>query len=356
MLFLCWNKNKMKVLVTGCAGLIGANFCEYLLQKTNDVTIIGVDDLSGGYIENVPKDDRMIFLHADLTKQEDQQHIEKHCDGLEYIWHFAAYAAEGLSPFIRQFNYSTNVIATAFLINCGIKYNVKRFVFTSSMAVYGKEQVPFDETLTPQPIDPYGIAKYACEMDLKVAYEQHNMEYCIIRPHNVYGRMQNIWDPYRNVLGIWMWCAMHNKPFTVYGDGEQTRAFSYIDNVIPCLFTAATDPRAKNQIINVGGVKEYTLNHAKEILSKITGWNQTVHLEPRHEVKHAWSTYQKSVDLLDYQETVDLEEGLRRMWEWVQNCNDKERKFWSQYELDKNIYGYWKLDTSNNKLRSSHPN
>lgn len=332
----------MKVLVTGCAGLIGANFCEYLLNEFNDIEIIAVDDLSGGYIEHIPVDNRLKFLKADLTNKDDQKIIESHLNNLDYIWHFAAYAAEGLSPFIRQYNYSTNVIATAFLINCGIKYNIKRFVFTSSMAVYGKEQVPFDEKLIPCPIDPYGIAKYACEMDLKVAFDHHGMEYCIIRPHNVYGKYQNIWDPYRNVLGIWMLNVLRNKPYTIYGDGEQTRAFSYIDNIIPCLLKAGIDPKAKNEIINLGGTKEISLNKARDLLVKLTGQSESIYLEPRHEVKHAWSTHQKSIDILDYKETVDLEEGLKRMWEWVKSCPEKTQKFWTEYELEKNIYEYWK--------------
>lgn len=335
----------MKIIVTGCAGLIGSNFCKYILDNFNDIHIIGIDNLSGGYLENIPE--KVDFLKADLTIEHDQKLIEQYCfknKDVNFIFHFAAYAAEGLSPFIRQFNYTNNTIATAFLINCGIKYKIQRFIFTSSMAVYGKEQVPFDESFIPKPIDPYGIAKYASEMDLQVAHDQHGMEYCIIRPHNVYGINQNIWDPYRNVLGIWMWCALHNTPYTIYGDGEQTRAFSYIDDILPCLWKAAIDDRAKNQIINLGGIKEYSLNNAKDILVKITDFNKSVYYEARHEVKHAWSTYQKSVDLLDYTENVDLENGLKKMWEWVKDCPDREKRYWEKYELDTNIYSYWKRD------------
>jgi UDP-glucose 4-epimerase len=259
----------MRVLVTGCAGLLGSNFCEYLLENIDNIEIIGVDDLSGGYIENVDK--RVKFLKANLTDKADQKIIEKEFkDGyIDYIFAYAAIACEGLSPFIRQYTFMNNAVANAFLINCGIKYKIKRFVYTSSMAVYGKGQVPFSEDLVPNPIDTYGIAKYACEMDLKVAYEQHGLEYCIIRPHNVYGKYQNIWDPYRNVLGIWMYNALHNKPFTIYGDGEQTRAFSYIDDILPCLWNAAIKDHAKNEIVNVGGMQHKSLNDAKDILSKI---------------------------------------------------------------------------------------
>jgi UDP-glucose 4-epimerase len=333
----------MRVLVTGCAGLLGSNFCEYLLENIDNIEIIGVDDLSGGYIENVDK--RVKFLKANLTDKADQKIIEKEFkDGyIDYIFAYAAIACEGLSPFIRQYTFMNNAVANAFLINCGIKYKIKRFVYTSSMAVYGKGQVPFSEDLVPNPIDTYGIAKYACEMDLKVAYEQHGLEYCIIRPHNVYGKYQNIWDPYRNVLGIWMYNALHNKPFTIYGDGEQTRAFSYIDDILPCLWNAAIKDHAKNEIVNVGGMKHISLNDAKDILSKITNHNDYVYLEKRHEVKHAWSTYKKSVDILDYKETVTLERGLQLMWEWVKTSPDREKQYWKEYELDTNIYSYWKV-------------
>lgn len=329
----------MKVLVTGCAGLIGSNFCAYLAEHHKDVDVVGVDNLSGGYIENIPAS--VTFIQADLTKSEDQSRIEA-AFPVDIIFHFAAYAAEGLSPFIRQFNYTNNVVPTAFLVNCAIKHNIKRFVFTSSMAVYGENTVPFSEDAQPQPIDPYGIAKYACEMDIQVASLQHDLDYCIIRPHNVYGKFQNIWDPYRNVLGIWMLKASEGEPLTVYGDGEQTRAFSYIDDVVPCLWAAGVSDKARNQIINVGGTQSVSLNQAAAIVSRVTGQKEIHHLEPRHEVKHAWSTFQKSVELLDYHETVDLQQGLERMWAWVKTCPSRQKQYWDSYELEKKLYSFWK--------------
>jgi len=165
----------MNVIITGVAGLVGANFAEYLLARRVELslgTIYGVDDLSGGYIENLQlHDPHFSFVRADLTDSEDQKVIEGlfKQKNIDYIFHFSAYAAEGLSPFIRQFNYISNIIPTTFLINMGIKYNIKRFVFTSSMATYGRNDTPFTEDMKPNPIDPYGIAKYACEMDLQVA-------------------------------------------------------------------------------------------------------------------------------------------------------------------------------------------
>ena len=178
-------------------------------------------------------------------------------------------------------------------------------------------QTRFDEDDQPMPIDPYGIAKYACEMDIRVAGEQHGLDWCIIRPHNIYGKKQNIWDMYRNVLGIWMYQTLQKQPMLIYGDGEQTRAFTYVgDNMRP-LWNAAILDEASKQIINLGGTQEYTINKAAEILCNITGYDNIEHKEPRHEVKWAVPTYQKSIDILGYENEHTLEDGLFRMWEWA---------------------------------------
>lgn len=327
----------MRVLVTGCAGLIGSNFCKWLVSNHPACIVVGVDDLSGGY--DFPE--CIIPIKADLACPEEQKLVSA-AFPVDYVFHFAAYAAEGLSPFIRQYNYKNNLVATAFLVSESIKHSVKRFVFTSSMAVYGNNVPPFDEAMLPTPVDPYGIAKYACEMDLKVAWEHHGLEYCIIRPHNVYGPGQNIWDRYRNVLGIWTYQSLHKQPMTIYGDGEQKRAFSYIDDIMQPLFNAAILSSAKNQIINLGGMVETSLNDACIELADVTGHCPKVYLEARHEVKYAWSTYQKSVTHLGYKETVKLEEGLKRMWEWAKKQPDRPRQSWDTYELEKGIYSFWK--------------
>lgn len=339
----------MDIIITGVAGLVGANFCEYVLANRDELgvdKVYGFDDFSGGYIENLPLTNPSFhFVKADLSNMNEQVLVEEvfKKSKIAYIFHFSAYAAEGLSPFIRQYNYMSNVIPTTFLINMGIKYNIKRFIFTSSMATYGRNTTPFTEDMRPNPIDPYGIAKYACEMDLGVAYEQHGMEYCVILPHNIFGKYQNIWDPYRNVLGIWMYKALHNLPFTVYGDGEQTRAFSYIDDILPCLWRAAILPEAKNERINLGGKVHITLNEAAKLVAEVTGTNNIVHLEPRHEVKHAWSSYEKSERLLGYVEKTSTKRGLELMWDWVNTQPERKPKYWENYELEKDLYSYWKV-------------
>lgn len=331
------------IIITGAAGLFGVNFTKYLLEFTTHEILL-IDSLLGGNEEYIIESTRATFMNGDLSDKEFQNMVELvfKKKKIDYIFHFAAYAAEGLSPFIRCFNYTNNVVSTAFIVNMSIQYGVKRLVFTSSMAVYGDQEPPFDEVLVPKPVDPYGVAKYACEMDIQIAGEQHGLDYCIIRPHNVYGPYQNIWDPYRNVLGIWTLKCLQNKEMTIYGDGLQQRAFSYIDDILPCLWNAAILDEASRQIINLGGKTPNTILEAATILGEITGNNQIVHLEKRHEVKLAYSTYQKSVDILGYEEKTNLREGLRQMWEWAKEQPGREIKRWEKYEIDKSLYSYWK--------------
>ena len=259
------------------------------------------------------------------------------------MFHFAAYAAEGLSPFIRQFNYENNLIATTRLINQSIKHNIKRFVFTSTMAVYGAATPPFLESYQQAPIDPYGIAKYACEMDIQIAGDQHGLDWCIFRPHNVYGAKQNIWDKYRNVLGIWMYQHINNLPLTIYGDGEQTRSFSYIDDCVEYLWKGAIDPMASKQIFNIGKDEACTINQACDTLIKVMGGGSKVYLEQRHEVKDAWVSHDKIKNLLNFKNPTSLEDGLTKMWDWAKQQQNRERKLWSSYELDKGIYKFWEI-------------
>jgi len=162
------------------------------------------------------------------------------------------------------------------------------------MSVYGNGITPgevFTEDDSCMPIDPYGISKYACEMDIKVAGEQHGLDWCIIRPHNVFGAKQNIWDKYRNVLGIWMNKILHGEDMLIYGDGEQTRAFTYIDNILPCLAEAAFSDKASKQIVNLGGMVPMTINAAAESLCRIAGCGSIQYAEKRHEVKFAVPSY-----------------------------------------------------------------
>ena len=330
---------KKNVLITGVAGLLGSRIADWIIENQPNYRVIGIDDLSGGFKENV-NPDVQFYAHDLVTDDLNQIFTDNKID---YVFHFAAYAAEGLSPFIRSFNYDNNLKATARLINECIKHDVKRLVFTSTLAVYGHGYGGiFDEKQQQAPIDPYGVAKYACEMDIQIAGEQHGLDWCIIRPHNVYGIKQNIWDKYRNVLGIWMYQHLNGLDMTIFGDGEQTRAFSYIDDSLEPLWNAAIRTEASKQIINLGGIEEISIKKASSILREVIGEGNIIHLEPRHEVKHSIPTYQKSVDLLGFEHKTSLKDGLNVMWEWAKKQPMRERFVWPSYELDKGIYSFWK--------------
>ena len=182
---------KKTILITGVAGLIGSRLADWIIEKHPEYSVIGIDDLSGGYIENV--NPGVNFINLNLVTDTDALGSVFTKNEPDYVFHFAAYAAEGLSPFIRKFNYENNLIATTNIVNQCIKHQVKRLIFTSTLAVYGHGiGCRFDESQKPNPIDPYGVAKFACEMDIQIAGVQHNLDWCIIRPHNVYGIKQNI--------------------------------------------------------------------------------------------------------------------------------------------------------------------
>jgi UDP-glucose 4-epimerase len=329
----------MKVLITGVAGLLGSRLADFIVENMPDIEVVGIDDLSGGYLENV--NPKIEFRKLNLVDGNISRCFDEH--KFDYVFHFAAYAAEGLSPFIRSYNYQNNLVATSRVINECIKHDVKRLVFTSTLAVYGHGYGGvFDENQLPAPIDPYGVAKYGCEMDLKIANEQHGLDYCIIRPHNVYGRKQNMWDKYRNVLGIWMYQHMVNEPMTIFGDGNQTRAFSCIDDIVEPLWKSAILPEASKEIINLGGVEEWSINDANQVLREVLGGGEVKYFEGRHEVKHSIPTFQKSIDILGFEHKTSLKDGLTDMWKWAQKQPIRERFVWPSYELDKGIYSFWK--------------
>ncbi|MBN2242221.1 MAG: NAD-dependent epimerase/dehydratase family protein, partial [Acidobacteria bacterium] len=184
-----------RILVTGGAGFIGSHVAEELLNRRHEVTVL--DDLSGGFPENVASQARFVQGSINDVKLIETLFAEE-C--YEYVFHLAAYAAEGLSHFIKRFNYTNNLIGSVNLINASINGGVRCFVFTSSIAVYGTSpQLPMTEETAAQPEDSYGIAKLAVEQELAACKPMFDLNYVIFRPHNVYGERQNIGDKYRNV-------------------------------------------------------------------------------------------------------------------------------------------------------------
>jgi len=328
-----------KSLVTGGAGFIGAHVTNHLIKLGHQVVVL--DDLSGGFKDNVNPNATFIegsindpTLISDLFQQYK----------FDYVYHLAAYAAEGLSHFIRRFNYNNNLIGSVNLINESIKYKVKCFVFTSSIAVYGANQLPMREELIPQPEDPYGIAKYAIEMDLKTAHEMFGLNYIVFRPHNVYGEYQNIGDRYRNVIGIFMNQLMQGKPLTIFGDGKQTRAFSYIDDVAPYIANSVNIPDAYNEVFNIGGDQDYTVNELAQVVMKEMGIEGKIaYKEARKEVMHAYSDHSKAIKVfkLDKNKFVSLKDGISKMTSWAKEHGVRKSSKFENIEILENLPPVW---------------
>ena len=324
-------------LVTGGAGFIGSHVAEHLVKKGHRVVVL--DDLSGGFKENVPAGSR--FVEGSILDHAlvDRLFVEERFD---YVYHLAAYAAEGLSHFIKRFNYSNNVIGSINLINASINHNVKRFVFTSSIAVYGAGQSPMTEAMTPSPEDSYGIAKFAVEQDLKASHEMFGLDYTIFRPHNVYGERQNVGDRYRNVVGIFMNQLLQGEAMTIFGDGEQERAFTHIDDVAPVIADCVDIAASRNQVFNVGADVPFTVNHLARVVSAAMNAECKVkHLDPRNEVKIAFSDHSKADRVFGGRPKTSLEDGIRAMAAWVKQHGARTSGVFEGIEIEKNLPPSW---------------
>ena len=277
----------------------------------------GVDDHSGGSPENVPAG--CFFSKIDLRDREKTaQYISEVKPDVVYA--LAANAREGASFFQPLDVTERNVNVYINVLEPAIKHGIEKIIFFSSMAAYGKQEPPFDETLERKPCDVYGLSKAWCEQTTEMLSEAHGFKYVIIRPHNVAGRRQRLNDIFRNVIAIFMNRILRGEPIYIYGDGEQKRAFSYIDFSLPC-YLRCMDDDIHSEIFNIGGMTEITVNEvAKMVIDCFQGYKipDIIHIPDRHgEVKYAWSTYQKSVDRLGYKETFSIEEGIKRMSEWA---------------------------------------
>jgi UDP-glucose 4-epimerase len=328
---------KSTSLVTGGAGFMGSHVTDHLLRLGHDVVVM--DDLSGGFEENVPKG--ATFIRGSITDHDLVNRIFEH-HSFQYVYHLAAYAAEGLSHFIKRFNYTNNLIGSVNLINASVNHGVKCFVFTSSIAVYGAGQSPMSEEMIPVPEDSYGIAKLAVEQDLRVSHEMFGLDYIIFRPHNVYGDRQNIGDRYRNVVGIFMNQLLKGEPLTIFGDGTQQRAFTHISDVAPVIADSVNHPGALNQVFNVGADVPYTVNELAKIVADAMGLPlQVVHLDPRNEVKIAFSDHSRSEKAFGTHKKKVLQDGIREMAAWVHKHGSRESSVFEAIEVPKNLPPSW---------------
>ena len=330
--------NPTKVLVTGVAGFIGSHVADSCRALGFDV--VGIDDLSGGFLRNVPPG--VVFETGDIRDPAFVGRIWKEYGPFDYVYHLAAYAAEGLSHHIRRFNYETNLVASAGLINASIRNGVRHFVFASSIAVYGTGQLPLREDATPIPEDPYGISKYAVELDLAAAGHLYGLPYTILRPHNVYGERQHYGDRYRNVVGIFINQCLRGEPMTVFGDGLQTRAFSYIADVAPLFARAPLVPGARNQVFNVGADTPVpVIELALRIADAMGVPHRVRHLAARPEVGHAFADHSRVRSVFGDAPATPFDTGIRRTVDWARPLGPLEPTRFSGIEVPEKLPDGW---------------
>lgn len=327
-----------RALVTGAAGFIGSHVADACLNL--GMTVVATDDLSGGFRENVPE--AATWIQGDLRNADFVASLW-HGGDFDCVYHLAAYAAEGLSHFIRSYNYRTNLEATTNLINQAILHDAERFVFASSIAVYGANQAPMHEALTPRPEDPYGISKYAVELDLAAAHAMFGLTYTIFRPHNVYGERQNIADRYRNVVGIFINAALRGEAMPVFGDGTQTRAFSHISDVAPLIARSVLQDGAVNEVFNIGADQPVPVLELAEAVADVCGVAcRVTHLPARSEVVHAFSDHAKIRSVFGDCEPLELREGLKRMVAWARTRGPvAPLEFSGRIEVSRNLPPSW---------------
>ena len=321
----------MKIFITGIAGFLGANLAEYYLSKKYKVS--GCDNLIGGTLDNVDLN-KINFLKADCENLDEMTKIIKDVD---VVVHTAAYPHEGLSSFSPYLICKSNYIGSISVFTAAIQNNVKRVVFCSSMARYGDIETPFFEEQKVRPVDPYGVSKLAAENTLKILADTHGIEYNIAVPHNIIGPKQKYDDPYRNVVSIMTNLILQNRRPIIYGDGEQTRSFSDIDDCIFCLDKLITDKNINKETFNIGPDEEkITINELYKILSNKLKYNEpAVHVLDRpNEVKHAICSANKARKYLGYKTSVTLDESIQKVIDFIKSKGAK--KFTYNYRLEIN--------------------
>ena len=325
--------NKYNILITGVAGFLGSHLSEKLLSLGHNV--VGIDNMIGGYEDNIPK--KVKFYNLDCSDFSKMKEIMKNID---VVYHCAATAHEGLSVFSPYEITKNNYLASVSIFSAAINSKVKRIVFCSSMARYGDQQTPFKENMKPKPVDPYAISKVAAEEVLINLCELNNVEWVIAVPHNIIGPKQKYDDPFRNVVSIMLNRMLQGKAPIIYGDGEQKRCFSYIDDCLSCLLPMLNKKELNKQIINIGPDEEFvTINKVAEICSNVSGVNLKPIYKPDRprEVKHASCSADKARKLLNYETKVDLRSGIKKTFEYIKKRGAKPFDYHINLEIDNEL-------------------
>ena len=327
------SSKNMKILVTGVAGFLGSHLSEKLVEMGHQV--VGIDNMLGGYNDNVPKN--IQFHEVDCCDFEKIKNLMK---GIDVVYHCAATAHEGLSVFSPFEITKNNYLASVSIFSAAVNEKVKRIIFCSSMARYGDQITPFTETMKPKPVDPYAISKVAAEEVLKNLCELNNIEWVIAIPHNIIGPRQKYDDPFRNVVSIMINRMLQGKAPIIYGDGEQTRCFSYIDDCLSCLIPMLDQKNLNKEIVNIGPDEEFvTINKIAEICSNITGVNlNPIYRKDRpQEVKHATCSADKARSLLNYKTKVSLKDGINKTFEYIKKRGVKTFDYNIKIEIDNEL-------------------
>jgi len=318
----------MHIFITGIAGFLGANLADFYIKKNFKVS--GCDSLIGGSIDSV--DSKVNFFKAECEDLEKMKDITK---GVDVVIHAAAYAHEGLSNVSPNLICSNIINASTSVFSAAIQNKVKRIVFCSSIARYGEVKIPYLESGPTKPSDPYGISKLAAEKILINLCETYNVEYNIAVPHNIIGIKQKYDDPFRNVASIMINLMLQNRQPIIYGDGEQKRSFSDIEDCVFCIDKLATDPNIRSELVNIGPDDNFiSINELFKIISNKLKFNQeAIYYEDRpNEVKLANCSSDKARDLLGYKRNISLDESIDSIIDYIKELGPK--KFEYNYELE----------------------
>ena len=326
----------MKIIVTGNAGFIGSHLVDTLIKKGH--IVYGIDDLSGGFKRNI--NPKCNFIKLDISSPKTYSIVK--AIKADILCHLAADATEGRSQFTPISSIRSNFLGYMNVLAGTIAGGVKKVILTSSMSVYGAQKPPFTEDMLRKPEDIYAVNKVAMERVTEILSQVHGFIYTIIRPHNVFGERQNIRDPYRNVIGIWMNRIMNKKAPIIYGDGKQIRSFSYIDNCIPPLIRVI-EGNFHQEIINIGPEETITLLKLANVVLKAMKCPRKPLFYPDRplEVKKAFCSSKKAKRLLGYKTTITLQEGIERMALWAKELGPQPFQYLDELELP-NVPLVWK--------------
>ena len=320
----------MKIFISGVAGFLGSHLADRMIKLGHEV--IGTDNMIGGYEDNV---NSKVTLHTyDCKYRNSMAKITKGCD---IIYHCASTPYEGLSVFSPHLITENTYQISMSLLSAAIENKVRRFVFCSSMARYGcQEKVPFTEDMVCNPVDPYGIAKYASEITISNLSKVHGFEYVIAVPHNIIGPRQKYDDPFRNVAAIMINLMLQGRQPIIYGDGEQKRSFSFIQDVIDPLEKLAFQENVLGETINIGPDEEFvTINQLAKVIAKLLNFDlKPLYLPDRPmEVKLASCSANKARKLVNYNTNYSLEKGLSEMIDYIKMRQPKPFRYHLDIEI-----------------------